>query len=161
MAEKKTPTTNLEKNVVTKITVRAVGLDPKQLEEIALSQKGRTPVLRVAGIVEKHETKTSHLGEFERFSGKFVAVNLTTGAQYRAKGMILPEVGAMVLCTMMENVEGPAEFGLDITVEKIKNDGPGYKYKYGATSLIASDQTDVLDDILAKAGGLPALPAPE
>lgn len=154
MAEK----TVVTPNYVKKITVSTVGLDTKQLEEIASENKGNIPVVRVFGRVDSMENGQSQFNSFIRFRGEMEAVNLIDGTIWRSRATILPEIAEQNLQDIVSKADEGAsiDFALDITVSYYDSTKGGNKFRYGVTTVLDSGKAE---DPLAKMRA--SLPAPK
>lgn len=141
-----------------KISVAAMGLTTRGLEELAAAHKPKViSVLRVWGIVSGREPGTSQFGDYMRFKGEFAAINLVSGEEARAQSALLPQLGETVVNSLFDKAAkdgGTAQIGLEITVEVNESQKGGTKFRYGVKPLIEGKGEDALT-IMAK-----ALPAP-
>lgn len=124
--------------ILNKITVKDIAGIPSKVEsEILLCQ--------VYGVVRDVKIKDSSYGEYVRFSGSFVGVDLATGVTYKSNALILPKIGQETLVEGLENMEdksGGLEFGFLISVVP-GVERPGkmtQKYEYRLSHLLNMEQ---------------------
>jgi hypothetical protein len=141
-----------------KLSVQQSGLKITVLEQAAADHKeSPVAVLRVVGIVSGKSAGQSQYGPYIKFQGEFSGVNLLTGEEYRAPGLLLPAVGEAAVNSLYERAAktgGTAEIALDVTVEYNDSKAGGTKFRYGVKPLIEFKGEDVLSRMLK------ALPPP-
>ena len=147
-----------------RITMRTVGLQTADLEDIAEGAAGKeVSVLRVYGSIIDTEQGKSEIGPYTKFKGQFEAVNLVSGDKSRSYVLILPSVGedmalGMLSAIHQEDPKAAATFGIEITVRKYKpKNDKGFKFTYGAKSLGEDPVEDALAIIGKQFGATPLL----
>lgn len=146
-----------------KLTMRSIGLMPDDLEALALEVKKEIAVARVAGRILQATPGHTEKGEYVKFSGEFVAINLLTGDEIRAQECILPAVAELLCLKLLEHARAEdknavAQFGLDITVRENKTSyEKGWKFTYGVQSLSDMPTDDSLSLLLKQFGAIPML----
>jgi hypothetical protein len=156
----------MSENLVSKISVATVYGKIKTIIKTIEGKDGaedirvlEAPVMlmRIIGHATGFEVKTSQYGDSLKFSGIFKAVNLETGEVYRSGACFLPSVMEQALGGILDQVEGGAEFALDVGAIPAKN---AFGYEYRVRPLLETAETPVLKSIEDRIGGLLAIAAP-
>lgn len=153
-----------------KITVKECKLNTRDLEKIAIEESPKEiAILRVAGICTDIKPGTSTISQYKRFIGAFEAINLLSGATYRATDMILPTVAEQFVSKAVEsarktlgdklpevdNVRG-VTVALDVTVIENKSSfDSGFKFKYGVSPLSNIEGKDAIGELMESFGPAP------
>lgn len=149
MAER---TSAVEIAVVKKLTTKAMGLQTVELQDIAAEHGMKKPVsiARVYGMIKKSEPKTTSIGVSQCYTGEFEAVNLISGAKFRASTMYVPGVAEVVLDQLLASAQlqdksATAQFGFDLTIQYYDNKNPtGTRFTFGVKPLLQPEESDPL-----------------
>jgi putative lipoic acid-binding regulatory protein len=145
-----------------KMTTKSIGLAREILDDIAVNAVKPVAVARITGTVDgKHEDK-SQFGPYISFTGKFGAINMIDGEEFRSQRLILPAVAEAAVNSMFDAAEGgSATIALDITVMKNSSDKGGTKYVFGVKPLMEPSKKDSISLLMDKFGPLPMIAAPK
>lgn len=124
------PTTDAPKSdkggeLISKITIAGCNAQPKAK---SVKEGEKFPILMVVGMAHRAEVGQTTFGEFIRFRGNFVGVNLKTGERFKSGALILPSLIQDILHTAVSESEGPVEFGIEIGVKYSEKGNTGYEY---------------------------------
>lgn len=150
------------KNYSKKISTATIGLQTRELEEIAQKAKGKAvAVARVYGIARGMAQGETDIGPYWKFDGEFEAVNLVSRTTHRARALVLPQVAESFVqeslsSAKIENPEATVTIGMDITVSEHKSSKGGTKFKYGVSPLTEAG-SDPLTALGKQFGELPKL----
>lgn len=118
-----------------------------------------TPVLRVAGVVRKAVVGIHpQYGEFYKFLGNFVAMDLRTGMESNSGTAFLPApLDGMIAAALVDSegkqIEGNIEFAVDISVKPREDLAVGYEYL--VDNLMEVKRSEPMENLLK------SLPAPK
>lgn len=159
MAEKKNQTSNESKSevaIVAKLSIKAVGCDPKQVhnEEYTKKHGGKSPLTRMYGratglkYVDNKSTGTIDT----KFTGTFEAVNLQNGNLFRSGVLYLPKgvsemLESAVNSANKDDAAGSVDFAFEIRSVKASNP---IGYSYEAVPLIKPAEADELEQLREK-----------
>jgi hypothetical protein len=149
-----TPAPSQRGQLLSKITVAAIGAQPKAK---SLKEGEAFSVCVIMGEATKSTVAQSNYGDFLKFNGNFVGVNMRTGERFRSAALILPQLVEHVLDTAITEAGGPVEFALEIGVKYSEKGNTGYVYTI--KPLLEPSETDPMERLLSKVSGMIALPA--
>lgn len=118
-----------------------------------------TPVMRVLGLVRKHEIVTTTFGDAVKFIGEFHAFDLTQDTPEDCVGPVcyLPQpVDGLLLAGLQANPGATLEFAYDISVVPDPKTTVGYQYR--VRSITETAESDPMQALLKRAAAT-ALPA--
>jgi hypothetical protein len=145
-----------------KLTVKGImGAKVDELSQIeallaAKNEKTVVPLCRIYGRTDKAKPDTSKLGDFVRFGGEFIGVNLVNGEQHRSGSAILPGVaesniyGSMGPFNDRGQSEKVIEFAFEIGAKYDKT--AATKYVYVVTPLVEPKDSDPMKALMEGAG---------
>ena len=106
-------------------------------------------VMRVVGVCNGYDIKTTQYGDSFCFKGDFLAIRLDNKTEYKSAQLYLPAIAATILATAIDvNPEVKIQFAYDIFLNppKGKNDKG---YEWGVRPLIESADNDPVRSLLA------------
>lgn len=129
-------------NLVTKLSVAKCHgkLDMKNLP------KG--PILRVLGVARGTKTGTSTFGQWEALTGDFVAIDLTTGEEYRSGVCFMPTIALGLVTGALAGSPDGVEFAFDIGVKPSAKE-PDSKYEYTVKPVVKVKENDQMSALKA------------
>lgn len=129
------------------------------LEEI--KKRKSLPLCRIIGRADKARPDSSKLGDFVRFYGEFVGVNLMTGERFDSGSAILPGIAESAVFGMLGQLndkgqaENTVEFAFEIAAKY--DETAATKYVYAVTPLLEPKPSDPMKALLDTAGSAKAL----
>ena len=145
-----------------KMTVKGIlgaKVDTLEVIEKLIAAKSAKPVplCRIIGRANKAKPDTSKLGDFVRFGGEFIGVNLLTGERSVSGSAILPGIAESAVYGQMANLndKGQAETTVEFAFEiGAKFDATAAtKYVYTVLPLLDVKTSDPMTALLAKTEG--------
>ena len=131
------------------------------VENLIAKKTGNVPLCRIYGRTDKAKPDTTKLGDFVRFGGEFVGVNLVNGEQHRSGSAILPGIaesniyGAMGPFNDKGQSEKVIEFAFEISA---KFDATAAtKYVYVVTPLVEPKDSDPMKALMEATGSVKVL----
>lgn len=122
------------------------------------------PLCQIIGRTDKAKPGVTDKGEYVRFVGEFVGINLQTGERFSAGAVILPGAaessiyGAIGPLNDKGHAENTVEFAVEIGARY--DETAATQYVYTCTPLVESKVSDPMNALLA-AAGVKALAAPK
>lgn len=147
----------VEINVVTKLTLKAMGCNPRR----ASVEKKAVSLARVYGIASGTRVKTAANGDAHYpILGDFEGVNLETGEVFKSGTLYLPAGLHEMIYEPLSRGSDPIEFGIEVSAIPAENP---IGYSYTAKQLYKPAAADPLEKLRGIAGpsSAKALPAPE
>ena len=134
-----------------------------QIEKLIASKnlKETVPLARIIGRADKARPDTSKLGDFVRFGGEFVGINLVTGERFDSGSAILPGIAESAVYGMMGqlNDKGQASSAVEFAFEiGARYDATAAtKYVYVVTPLLEAKPSDPMKALLDATGTVKAI----
>lgn len=147
-------------NTLKKITIRDVVGKIGRKGGVELPEPGKVKeLMSVFGQATEMQEKTTDLGPYRLFRGRFGAVNLVTGEEFFAPKLILPAVAEDLLVAAFGPDAHLVEFGFILGVKRREDDRPGIGYEYTArVAYRGGAEDDPLAHIREAMGKVRALP---
>lgn len=139
----------MSQEIVSKITTKSFG--KITVDDIAKLKNGEaTNLLTILGKVTSYRIRTSPLGEYIRFSGRFEATSAATGKKVYSGTMMLPKSAQDLLYGELDSV--PEGFGVEFAfaVGYRRDDSSAVKYVYTFEPLLEMKSDDPLLTLSAK-----------
>lgn len=149
-----------EREQLRKITVRKVMGEKPDIEALLKAPGKRMDLMDVYGVVTKAKPGSSDYGEYVRFLGTFVAINLQTKEEFESSVCILPRFLEEGLYGAL-GTEGAqnVEFALRLSIKYDKEAATNYVYEH--KNLVPTKETDAMQALADKVkAAAKALPAP-